>query len=165
MKRIGIKYLHAVVICSITFNYLLAGTIAAQESDGNEDQLYVRSLEDLNSRANTVTHDYDIQVGKWERGEHNNTTMVSITDSYIPKFKEVIAIAKNLQTPAKFENVTKLYLKSLESELQSEIHFRNNLESGNATEAMLYEKLRSDALNYEIESFKAAAEASTTTTG
>ncbi|MGA7542951.1 MAG: hypothetical protein WBW34_07805 [Nitrososphaeraceae archaeon] len=55
----------------------------------------------------------------------------------------------------KFKNVTELYLKSLESELQSNIYFRNNLESSNATESTLSSKLYSDAFKYEIESFRA----------
>jgi hypothetical protein len=51
--------------------------------------------------------------------------------------------------------VTELYLKSLESELQSNILFRNNLVSSNSTESVLSTKLYSDALKYEMESFRA----------
>ena len=38
--------------------------------------------------------------------ENNDTTMISITDSYLPKFQELITEAKNLHAPAKFKNVT-----------------------------------------------------------
>lgn len=86
---------------------------------------------------------------------NNDTTMISIIDSYLPKFQELITEAKNLHAPPKFKNVTELYLKSLESELQSNIYFRNNLESSNATESTLSSKLYSDAFKYEIESFRA----------
>jgi hypothetical protein len=94
-------------------------------------------------------------VKKWQMIENNDTTMISITDSYLPKFQELITEAKNLHAPAKFKNVKELYLKSLESELQSNIYFRNNLESSNDLESTLSSKLYSDAFKYEIESFRA----------
>jgi hypothetical protein len=46
-------------------------------------------------------------------------------------------------------------LMSLQSELQSNIHYRNSLVSGNTTESLLSSKLYSDALRYEMESFGA----------
>jgi len=45
-------------------------------------------------------------VKKWQMIENNDTTMISITDSYLPKFQELITEAKNLHAPAKFKNVT-----------------------------------------------------------
>lgn len=155
-KTTVIKNLLAVLILSlIAFNCCLVNNTAAQNTDGNEDQLFATSFQDLGNKAVLVTHDYDIQIQKWKRGEHSNNTMASITDSYLPKFQELITITKNLHTPIKFENVTKLYLKSLESELQSNVLFKNNLVSGNITESQLSAKLYSDALSYELESFSA----------
>ncbi|MGB8776722.1 MAG: hypothetical protein WCC82_00655, partial [Nitrososphaeraceae archaeon] len=78
--------------------------------------MFAASFEDLVNKANLLTHDYDIQVKKWQMIENNDTTMISITDSYLPKFQELITEAKNLHAPAKFKNVKELYLKSLESE-------------------------------------------------
>jgi hypothetical protein len=78
--------------------------------------LFAASFEDLVNKANLLTHDYDIQVKKWQMRENNDTTMISITDSYLPKFQEPITEAKNLYDPAKFKSVTELYLKSLKSE-------------------------------------------------
>ena len=60
-----------------------------------------------------------------------------------------------LQTPTGYENVTTLYAKSLESELESNTHFRNYLLTGNTTENEASEQSLSDALRYEMESFKA----------
>lgn len=150
-----IKNLAAIILSSFMIDCYLVGNIGAQGADGNEDQLFAASFEDLVNKAAVVTHNYDIQLEKWKSGEHSNTTMVSITDSYLPKFQELITIAKKLNTPEKFEDVRDLYLKSLDSELQSNILFRNNLVSVNATETMLSSKLYSDALRYEIESFRA----------
>ena len=101
--------LFAYICCSVN-------NTAAQKSEGNEDQLFATSFQDVVDKAVLVTHDHDIQIQKWKRGEHNNNTMASITDSYLPKFQEPITEAKNLHDPAKFKSVTELYLKSLESE-------------------------------------------------
>jgi hypothetical protein len=94
-------------------------------------------------------------MSKFRNGKEVSRTMVSITDSYVPRFKELITLVKDLQTPKQFENVTKFYLMSLQSELQSNIHYRNSLVSGNTTESLLSSKLYSDALRYEMESFGA----------
>jgi hypothetical protein len=156
MKKIVMaKNLIAVILFSFMFNCYSCGNIYAQDIYNKEDQMFATSFQDLTNKAILVTHDYDIQMQKWKRGEYGNNTMVSITDSYLPKFQELITMAKNLHTPTKFENVTELYLKSLESELQSNILFRNNLVSSNSTESMLSTKLYSDALKYEMESFRA----------
>ena len=122
----------SIALVSLMFDFDLVDNVYGQKADSNEDQLFAASFEDLVNKANLLTHDYDIQVKKWQMIENNDTTMISITDSYLPKFQELITEAKNLHAPAKFKNVTELYLKSLESELQSNIYFRNNLESSNA---------------------------------
>jgi hypothetical protein len=145
----------SIALVSLMFDFDLVDNVYGQKADSNEDQLFAASFEDLVNKANLLTHDYDIQVKKWQMKENNDTTMISTTDSYLPKFQELITEAKNLHAPAKFKNVTELYLKSLESELQSNIYFRNNLESSNTTESTLSSKLYSDAFKYEIESFRA----------
>jgi hypothetical protein len=132
------------------------GETVAQDATGSDkNQLFATSFENLVNRAALLTHDFDIEVQKWKKGEHNNETMASITDSYVPKFQELTTLVKDLQTPKQFENVTKFYLKSLQSELQSNIHYRNSLVSGNITEGLLSSKLYSEALRYEMESFRA----------
>jgi len=59
-----------------------------------------------------------------------------------------------LQPPKQYKNATDLYTKSLESELQSNNHFRNYISTNNSTDNKLSSKLLSDAFNYETEAFK-----------
>jgi hypothetical protein len=73
----------------------------------------------------------------------------------LPRYQELINKTRDLQTPTGYENVTNLYAKSLESELKSNTHFRNYLLTGNTTENGASQQSLSDALRYEIESFKA----------
>jgi len=63
-----------------------------------------------------------------------------------------------IQNVASLPNNTKMlqiYTKSLESELQSYIHFRNYLSTNNSTENELSSKFLDDAFKFEIDSFKA----------
>jgi hypothetical protein len=154
-KTVMVMNFTAVILSSVMFNCYSCSNIYAQNIYNKEDQMFTTSFQDLINKAILVTHNYDIQIQKWKKGEYSNNTMVSVTDSYLPNFQELIALTKNLHTPTKFKNVTELYLKSLESELQSNILFRNNLVSSNSTESMLSTKLYSDALRYEMESFRA----------
>lgn len=156
-KRVAIDT-SIVLSCLAAINcwcYAMSESYAQDVASNNKNQLFVTSFQTVVNKALLLTHDFDIEIQKWKRGEQNNETMVSITDSYVPRFKELITLVKDLQTPKQFENVTKFYLMSLQSELQSNIHYRNSLVSGNTTESLLSSKLYSDALRYEMESFGA----------
>ncbi|MGB7558673.1 MAG: hypothetical protein WBM37_09170, partial [Nitrososphaeraceae archaeon] len=121
------------------------------------------SFESVVNETRLLSLDYDAQVQKWQRGEHSNESMASITDTYLPRYQELINKTNELQTPTGYENVTNLYAKSLESELESNTQFRNYLLTGNTTENEASQQSLSDALRYEIESFKAFKSASNAT--
>ena len=83
--------------------------------------------------------------------------MASITDNYLPKYQNLIneTMSLSFQAPSKYGKAIELYLKSLESEFQSYIHFKNYLLTGNLMENETSVQLLSDALRYEAESFAA----------
>jgi hypothetical protein len=58
-------------------------------------------------------------------------------------------------TTAKYLQAKDLYIKSLQSEIGSYIHFRNFLVTGNRTEDDTSTELLSNALRFEVESFAA----------
>ena len=111
---------------------------------------FVNSFEKLVKDAHNLTQSYQNEVGKWKAHQHDNKTMISITNNYLPKYENLVSESKTLH----YLNATDLYTKSLGSELQSYIHFRNYLLTNNFTENKLSSKFLSDAFNYEIESFK-----------
>jgi hypothetical protein len=115
---------------------------------------YVDSFENLGKEVRNLTQSYHNETGKYGNSQVDNETKITITDNYKPKYESMINKAKALQTPEQLQNVTDQYIKSLESELQSNNHFRNYLATNNATEYELSKKLFSDSLVYEIESFK-----------
>ena len=127
--------------------------ILAQGSILSNEQSFASSFQSIVNETRLLAHDYDIQVQKWQRGELSNETMASTTDTYLPRYQELITKTKDLQTPTNYENVTNLYAKSLESELQSNTHFRNYLLTGNSTQNEASQQSLSDAFKYEMESF------------
>jgi hypothetical protein len=115
---------------------------------------FVGSFEKLVKKANNISQSYHNETGKFAKGQINNKTMIAITDNYLPKYQSLINESKSLQPPKQFQNATDLYTKSLESELQSNNHFRNYLLTNNSTESKLSSKLLSDSFTHEIEAFK-----------
>ena len=115
---------------------------------------FVGSFENLVKEVNNLSQSYYNETGNSGNGQVDNETIITITDNYKPKYESLIDKAKALQPPEQFQNGTDLYIKSVESELQSNNHFRNYLATNNATENELSIKLLSDSLNYETEAFK-----------
>lgn len=115
---------------------------------------FVGSIENLVKEVNNLSQSYHNETGKSGNGQVDNETIITITDNYKPKYESLINKAKALQPPKQFQNGTDLYVKSVESELQSNNHFRNYLATNNATENELSNKLLSDSFTYETEAFK-----------
>ena len=146
-----------VIIAVILGLGVLTSTSMTITVDGQavDQKKFVSSFQSIVDETRLLDQDYHDQVGKWKTGEHSNETMASITDTYLPRYQELINKTRDLQTPTEYENVTNLYAKSIESELNSYIHFRNYLLTGNTTENKVSDQSLNDAFRYEMESFKA----------
>ena len=116
---------------------------------------FVNSFEKLVKDAHNLTQSYQNEFGKWKAHQYDNKTMISITNNYLPKYENLVNKSKTLQPSKEFQNASDLYTKSLGSELQSYMHFRNYLLTNNSTENKLSSKYLSDSFNYEIDSFRA----------
>ncbi|MDQ6669050.1 MAG: hypothetical protein M3Y53_12615 [Thermoproteota archaeon] len=115
---------------------------------------FVNSFEKIVSEAHNLTQSYQHEAGKWKTHQYDNMTMISITNNYLLKYENLVNESKALQPPKLYQNATDLYTKSLESELQSYMHFRNYLSTNNTPENELSTRLLSDAFRYEVDSFK-----------
>jgi hypothetical protein len=144
---------------------ILAQNNETNTNNSNEERYFVNSFQTIVIKSHLLTHNYQVQVAKWERRGYDNQTMASITDNYLPKYQNLIneTMSLSFQAPSKYEKAIELYLKSLESELQSYIHFKNYLLTGNLMENGTSVQLLSDALRYEGESFAAFKSVSTST--
>lgn len=121
------------------------------EQSGNKTTLkvFIDSLRGLVSKSTELTAKYQIELGKWATKENDNSTMISITDRYLPQFKELENEANYLDVPTAQENIKESFIKSISSEAASYEHFKNYLSSGNRTENDLSNDKFSLAFQYE----------------
>ena len=123
-------------------------------SNNNMAQAFHESYEMLINNSHLLTQSYQKEIGKWQTKQYDNKTMISITDNYLPKFQQLVSKAEALlPTNGKYIQALDLYIKSLQSEIESYKHFRNFLVSGNSAENDVSTQLLSDAFRYEMNSF------------
>jgi hypothetical protein len=125
-------------------------------NDNNITQSFHIDYEMLINDSHSLTQNYQKEIGKWQSKQYDNKTMISITDNYLPEFQKLVSRAQSLQpTTAKYLQAKDLYVKSLQSEIGSYIHFRSFLVTGQSTQDDTSTQLLSNALKYEIKSFAA----------
>ena len=125
-------------------------------NDKAQTSSFHKSYEILVNDSNKLTQSYQNEIAKWQSKQYDNKTMILVTDNYLPKFDKLVNRAEALQpATAKYLQAKDLYIKSLQSEIGSYIHFRNFLVTGNRTEDDTSTQLLSNALKYEIKSFAA----------
>lgn len=128
-------------------------TIGLSTSPDVEEKEFLSNFYSLVNDTNEVSQSYDDEIGKWKKGEYDNQQMVSITNSYLPQYDQLIANASNFITPEKFQGALDLYIKSLSSERQSNELFRDFIETSNPDLNETATDLLSNASRYEFESF------------
>ena len=146
--------LHAMALTTVSSSSIwsVANTIIGY----NVTQTFHQSYERLINDSHLLTQSYQGEIGKWLSKQYSNNTMVRITDNYLPKFQKLIDRAESLKPTADNYNQAKgLYIKSLQSEMESYRHFRNFLTTGNHIEDEKSTQLLSAALRYEFNSFAA----------
>ncbi|MDQ3869594.1 MAG: hypothetical protein M3250_08555 [Thermoproteota archaeon] len=117
---------------------------------------FEESFAKLVNDTRSLSLSYQNEIGKWQLHQHDNTSMISITDDYLPKFQNVFERAKELKPPSEgYKRALDLFAKSIQSEMASHIHFRNFLATSNLKEDEISIQLLSDAFKYESESFDA----------
>jgi len=132
----------------------------------NKTQSFHVGYETLINDSHSLTESYQKEIGKWQSKQYNNKTMVLVTDKYLLQFQKLISRAQALQpTTIKYLQAKNFYIKSLQSEIGSYMHFRNFLATGSKTEDNISTQLLSNALKYEINSFTALNNRTVTDTG
>jgi hypothetical protein len=113
-------------------------------------QQFRSSLSGIVNQSLILTQSYQDEIGKWMSHQYDNSSFVSITDSYIPKFENLVNSAQNMTFPKDYKNIHDALVNSLKSETDSYKHFRNYLVSGNKTENEISIDLLSKAWQYEM---------------
>jgi hypothetical protein len=158
-KSHGIRILAALLLTLIfPYTYFSSSTIGESYKDSNiiaiatsqSDLKHFRStLSHIVNESQQLTKSYQDEIRKWTSGQYDNYTLISITDSYLPKFDNLISNAKNMIYPIEYKYVHEALVNSLNSETESYRHFRDYLASGNKTEDDVSTDLLSKAFQYE----------------
>jgi hypothetical protein len=146
-RSLTFKLVISLIFTCVTFPHFSQLSLAqnlTSLSSSHQSTTFPKSFENLVIEERNLTHSYQNEVAKWRTHQYDNKTMISITNSYLPKYENQVSQSKTLQPPKQLQNGTDLYTKSLESELQSYIHFKNYLSTNNSTENKLSSKFLSD---------------------
>ena len=140
------------------YTYFCSSTIGESYKDSNiiaiatsqSDLEYFRStLSHIVNESQQLTKSYQDEIRKWTSSQYDNYTLISITDSFLPKFDTLISNAKDMTYPNEYKYVHEALVNSLSSETESYRHFRDYLVSGNKTEDDHSTDLLSQAFQYE----------------
>ena len=107
------------------------------------------TLSQIVNESQYLTKSYQDEIRRWTSGQYDNSTLISITDSFLPKFENLTDNAKSLIYPKEYKYVHEALVNSLQSETESYKHFRNYLVSGNKTEDDISTDLLSRAFQFE----------------
>ena len=129
-------------------SYKVSNIIAIATSQS--DLEYFRSaLSHIVNESQQLTKSYQDEIRKWTSGQYDNYTLISVTDSFLPKFDNLTSNAKNMTYPNEYKYVHEALVNSLFSETESYRHYRDYLVSGNKTEDEVSTDLLSQAFQYE----------------
>jgi len=158
-KPHGIHILAALLLTLIfSYTYCCSSTSGESYKTSNiiaiatsqSDLEYFRSaLSHIVNESQQLTKSYQDEIRKWTSGQYDNYTLISITDSFLPKFDTLISNAKNMIYPNEYKYVHEALVNSLSSETESYRHYRDYLVSGNKTEDEVSTDLLSQAFQYE----------------
>jgi hypothetical protein len=136
-----------IILVGTGFLMFAKGIIAFSQS---EEQNFRLELNTIVNKSQALTKNYQSEIGKWTTHQINNTTLISITDSYIPKFVDLTYLARNISYPAELIPIYDALVNSLASETDSYKHFRSFLATGNKTEDDISTDLLTRALQNEF---------------
>ena len=135
---------------------IIAGIVAfmislqVQNSKNNE---FRKSLDNIANDTVVLSRQYQAEEGKWVNKQYDNKTMINIVNNYLPRYQALIDKAKALDTPDKFKSAQGFLVSAIQTEKESNEHFRNYLISDNSTEykvsSDLLSKSLADSANYD----------------
>ncbi len=115
----------------------LIGFMIVLQVEASRNNDYKRAFEQVIIDVNALTQEYQNEESKWRAKEYDNATMISIIDQYMPRYQALIDRANTLDTPERYKTAHGHLVNAIQSEMQSNKHFRNYLATGDQSE---YEK-------------------------
>ena len=105
---------------------VLVGFMISLQVEVMRNNKFKRGFEKIVIDVNTLTQQYQGEESKWQKN-YDNSTMISVINQYLPKYQELIDRAEALDTPERYKESQGYLVSAIESEKQSNEHFRNYL--------------------------------------
>ncbi|TLY08181.1 MAG: hypothetical protein E6K88_06505 [Thaumarchaeota archaeon] len=112
---------------------VLVGFMISLQVEVMRNNKFKRGFEKIVIDVNTLTQQYQGEESKWQKN-YDNSTMISVINQYLPKYQELIDRAEALDTPERYKESQGYLVSAIESEKQSNEHFRNYLVTGDKQE-------------------------------
>ena len=106
-----------------------------------------------------LTREYQAEEGKWKAGQYDNATMAGIVDKYMPRYQSLIDRSNALETPERYTEARSLLVKAIQTEKDSNEHFKAYLLTGDKAEYQKTLDLFSLSLNYSAQADASIKEA------
>ncbi|MGI0051883.1 MAG: hypothetical protein ACRD8K_09115 [Nitrososphaeraceae archaeon] len=111
-------------------------------------------IESLFDRVNIASNNYQSEISFLNQSINDNETMRNTTQGYIDNLKEIILFAKKTTVQQDYKPVLNNYIDSIENEIESYVHYKEYIITGNLTENKISMNLLSKAFNFETQAIK-----------
>ena len=108
-------------------------------------------IESLFDRVKIASNNYQSEISFLNQSINNNETIINTTQGYIDNLKEIILFAKKTTVQQDYKPVLNNYIDSIENEIESYVHYKKYIITGNLTENKISMDLLSKAFNYETQ--------------
>jgi len=122
-----------ITISGIVAIAVLVGFMISLQVEVMRNNKFKRGFEKIVIDVNTLTQQYQGEESKWQKN-YDNSTMISVINQYLPKYQELIDRAEALDTPERYKESQGYLVSAIESEKQSNEHFRDYLVTGDPQE-------------------------------
>ena len=104
-------------------------------------------IKSLFDRVNIASNNYQSEISSI----NDNETMMNTTQGYIDNLNEIVLFAKKTTVKQDYQPVLNNYIESIENEIESYVHYKEYIVTGNLTENKISMDLLSKAYNYETQ--------------
>jgi hypothetical protein len=108
-------------------------------------------IQSLFDRVKIASNNYQSEISFLNQSINNNETIINTTQGYIDNLKEIILFAKKTTVQQDYKPVLNNYTDSIENEIESYVHYKKYIITGNLTENKISMDLLSKAFNYETQ--------------
>jgi N-methylhydantoinase B/oxoprolinase/acetone carboxylase alpha subunit len=147
-----VLFFSIIVLTSIGFSNNANAFFHDQDSqqDGVIDDSK-KIIESLFDRVNMASNNYQSEISFLNQSINDNKTMINTTQGYIDNLKKIILFAKKTTVQQNYKPVLNNYIDSIENEIESYVHYKEYIITGNLTENKISMDLLSKAYNYETQ--------------